>query len=144
MNRPQKKYRTLARDRGGKRELRRTQELVLTLTDGEVVEVETLDKSGKRKKLSEEEFADLVVEDDVSPEEVYATAIPDTSVEDELEFDDEGAREAESFERLVLRQMIADQLLRRFVRRFILRRLRKREMIRRQQPPITKVAQTLQ
>ena len=111
-----------------------TKELVLTLSvpDGEVIKVEMLDKSGQRKELSEEEFADLISEDEeeISPEEAYAVALADVSDEDEFELDEEGGADEEALERFILREMIARQLLRRGVRRFILRRLRKREMIR--------------
>jgi hypothetical protein len=113
-----------------------TKELVLTLSvpDGEVVKVEMLEKSGQRKELSEEEFADLTSEDEdeISPEEAYAIGIADVSDEDEFEFDEESGADEEALERFILREMIARQLLRRGVRRFILRRLRKREMIRTQ------------
>jgi hypothetical protein len=111
-----------------------TKELVLTLSvpDGEVVKVEMLDKSGQRQELSEEEFAELVGEDEeeISPEEAYAAGIADASEEEEFQLDEEGGRDEEAFERFILREMIARQILRRGVRRFILRRLRKRETIR--------------
>jgi|SRR5215469_2595166 len=111
-----------------------TKELVLTLSipGGEVVKVEMLDKSGQRKELSEEEFADLAGEDEeeISPEEAYAAGIADASEDDEFELDEQGSAGEEALERFVLREMIARQLLRRGVRRFILSRLRKRQLIR--------------
>jgi hypothetical protein len=111
-----------------------TKELVLTLSipDGEVVKVETLEKSGQRQELSEEAFAELAGEDEgeeISPEEAYAIGITDAS-EDELEFDETG--DEEEIERFILREMVARQLLRRGVRRFILRRLHRRGLIRQQ------------
>lgn len=119
-----------------------TRELVLTLSipDGEVVKAEMLDKSGQRRELSEEEFADLAGEDEeeISPEEAYAAGIADASEEDELELDDEGGMDEEALERFILREMVARQLLRRGVRRLILRRLRKRKMSRRQERPVGK------
>ena len=143
MSAPRKKYRTLAAGHRGKRAPGRAQELVLTLSvpDGEVIKVETLDKSGKRKQLTEEEFAELAGDDDVSPEEIFAAAIPDASGEDEFELDEEGASEEEALERFILREMIADQLLRRGIRRLILNRLSRREKIRRQKPSTRKAAQ---
>jgi hypothetical protein len=116
-----------------------TTELVLTLSvpDGEVVKVETLDKSGQRHELSEEEFAELAGEDEeeISPEEAYAVGIADAA-EDELGLDEEeGGDEEEEIERFILREMVARQLLRRGVRRFILHRLRKRASTRQQARP---------
>jgi len=131
-----KKYRSLrTTHRPDKKQGKRTgtKELVLTLSvpDGEVIKVETLEKSGQRKELAEEEFAALAGEDegeDISPEEAYAAGIADAG-EDEFEFDEEG--DEEEIERFVLREMVARQLLRRGVRRFILGRLRKRQLMRR-------------
>lgn len=121
-----------------------TKELVLTLSipDGEVVKAEMLEKSGQRRELSEEEFADLAGEDEdeISPEEAYAAGIADAGDEDELELDDEGGMDEEALERFILREMIARQLLRRGVRRFILRRLRERGMRRSQEGPGQKTA----
>jgi hypothetical protein len=122
-----------------------TKELVLTLSipGGEVVKVEMLDKSGQRSALSEEEFADLAGEDeeDISPEEAYAAGIADASEEEEFELDAAGGADEEAFERFILREMIARQLLRRGVRRFILRRLGKRQAIRAQARSARKPAQ---
>jgi hypothetical protein len=133
-----KKYRSLrTTHRPEKKQGKRTgtKELVLTLSvpDGEVIKVETLEKSGQRKELSEEQFAAFAGEDegeDISPEEAYAAGIADAG-EDEFEFDEDGGDE-EEIERFVLREMVARQLLRRGVRRFILRRLRRRELMRQQ------------
>ena len=140
MSEPRKKYRTHSAGRGGKKEHGRTQELVkkehgrtqelvltLSVRDGEVVKVEMLEKSGQRKELSEEELAGLAGDDDISPEEVYAAGIDDPNVDDEFEFDDD-----EAFERLILRELIAHQLLRRGMRRFVVRRGRKRDVVRQQ------------
>lgn len=111
-----------------------TRDLVLTLSvpEGDVVKVEMLDKSGQRRELSEEEFADLAGEDEeeISPEEAYAAGITDAGEEDDFELNEEGAADEEALERFILRDMIARQLIRRGVRRFILRRLHKREMSR--------------
>jgi len=138
-----KKYRNLQATRRAKSKATSTKELVLTLSipEGEVVKVETLEKSGQRHELSEEEFAALAGEDDaedVSPEEAYAAGITDAT-EDGFEFDEEGDEE-EAIERSVLREMVTRQLLRRGVRRFILRRLRRRESIRQRARPGGKAA----
>ena len=137
MSKPRRKYRTLAAGHRGKREPEHTQELVLTLSipDGEVVNIEMLDKSGQRKELSEEELADLAGDDDIAPEEVYAAAIAGPNEEDEFDLNDD-----EAIERLILREMIAHQLFRRGMRRFIVQSGRKREGVR-QQPSTRKVAQ---
>jgi hypothetical protein len=133
MIKSKKKYRNLQVARRPKSKATDTKELVLTLSipDGEVLKVETLEKSGQRHELSEEEFAALAGEDDaedVSPEEAYAAGITDGS-DAGFELDEEGDDE-EEIERSILREMVTRQLLRRGVRRFILRRLRKRESIR--------------
>jgi hypothetical protein len=138
MIKSKKKYRNLQVARRAKTKATDTRELVLTLSipDGEVVKVETLEKSGKRHELSEEEFAALAGEDeaeDISPEEAYAAGITDAT-KDEFELDEEGDDE-EAIERSVLREMVTRQLLRRGVRRFILRRLRRRESIRQRARP---------
>jgi hypothetical protein len=142
-----KKYRSVPAARRTKSKSADTRELVLTLSipEGEVVKVETLDKSGQRHELSEEEFAALAGEDDaedISPEEAYAAGITDSSGGGfELEEDDD----EEEIERSVLRDMVTRQLLRRGVRRFILRRLRGRDLMRQRARAGNKAAQeTLQ
>jgi hypothetical protein len=132
MIKSKKKYRNLQVARRPKSKATDTKELVLTLSipDGEVVKVETLEKSGQRHELSEEEFAALAGEDDsedISPEEAYAAGITDSS---EAGFELDEGDDEEEIERSILREMVTRQLLRRGVRRFILRRLRKRESIR--------------
>ena len=127
-----KKYRSLRVVHRPQRKQMATKELVLTLSvpDGEVVKVETLEKSGERHELSEEQFVELAGEDEddeISLEEAYVARIADATEEDPL--DEEGSDD-EEVERFILREMVTRQLLRRGVRRFILRRLRRRELIR--------------
>jgi hypothetical protein len=135
-----KKYRNLQVTHRPEKKQIGTRELVLTLTvpGDEVIKVELLDQSGQRRELSEEEFAELVGEndgEDISPEEAYVAGITDVT-EDEFELDEEGGGEDEEIERFVLRKLVARQLLRRGVRRLILRRLRRRESIRRARPGV--------
>jgi hypothetical protein len=138
-----KKYRNLQVTHRPEKKQIGTRELVLTLSvpDDEVIKVEMVEKSGQRRELSEEQFAELVGEndgEDISPEEAYAAGITDVT-EDEFELDDEGGGEDEEIERFVLRKLVARQLLRRGVRRLILRRLRRRESIRRARPGVNAV-----
>jgi len=139
MIKTKKKYRNLQVTHRPEKKQSGTRELVLTLSvqDDEVIKVEMLDKSGQRRELSEEEFAELAGETDgegISPEEAYAAGITDVT-EDEFELDPEGAGDDEEIERFVLRKLVAHQLLRRGVRRLILRRLRRREVIRQRARP---------
>jgi hypothetical protein len=81
MIKSKKKYRNLQVARRPKSKATGTRELVLTLSipDGEVVKVETPEKSGQRHELSEEEFAALAGEDeaeDISPEEATQRVSP--------------------------------------------------------------------
>ena len=148
MIKAKKKYRNLqVTHRPEKKQIGTTRELVLTLSvpDDEVIKVELLDQSGQRRELSEEEFAELVGEndgEDISPEEAYAAGITDVT-EDEFELDEEGGGEDEEIERFVLRKLVARQLLRRGVRRLILRRLRRRESIRRARPGVKAVREAV-
>ena len=148
MIKSKKKYRNLQVTHRPEKKQIGTRELVLTLgvPDAEVIKVEMLEKSGQRRELSEEEFAELAGEndgEDISPEEAYAAGITDVS-DDEFELDPEGGGEDEEIERFVLRRLVARQLLRRGVRRLILRRLRRREAIRRARPGVKAVREAVE
>ena len=97
MIKSKKKYRNLQVTHRAEKKQIGTRELVLTLgvPDAEVIKVELLEKSGQRRELSEEEFAELAGEndgEDISPEEAYAAGINDVT-EDEFELDPEGGGE---------------------------------------------------
>jgi hypothetical protein len=114
-------------------------ELVLTLNvpDRNVVKVVTLEKSGQRHELSEEQLSELAGDDEgpeISLEEAYAASIADPT-EEEFRLDEEEDGEEEGIERSLLREMVARQLLRRGVLRFILSRPRRRELIRQRARP---------
>jgi hypothetical protein len=100
-------------------------ELVLTISKGEVIKVETLDDSGRRNEVSEREFAELSGEDEMEDleaalEEAYAAGIGDLLEETvEAEFADD---EDERIRNAIVREAAARQLLRSGVRRLILRR----------------------
>ena len=100
-------------------------EIVLTLasSSGEVIKIETLEKSGQRRALSDEEFADLAGEDAVdlgtALEHAYATGIAD-ALQDELGEDEED--EEDVLRRFIFKIAAGRQLLRRGAHKLILRR----------------------
>jgi DNA-binding protein H-NS len=136
-----KKYRSLRVTHRPQRTQTAIRELVLTLSvpDGHVVKVETLEKSGQRHELSEEQFWELAGDEghEISLEEAYAASITDPT-EEEFGLDEEEDGEEEEIERSILWEIVAHQLLRRGVRRIILSRLRMRELIRQRARPVGK------
>ena len=134
-----KKYRSLRVTHRPQRTQTAIRELVLTLSvpDGDVVKVETLEKSGRRHQLSEEQFSELAGDDEsheISLEEAYAASIADPT-EEEFGLDEEEDGKEEEIERSILREIVARQLLRHGVFRFILGSLQRRELIRRRARP---------
>jgi hypothetical protein len=107
-----------------------TKELVLTLSgpNGDVVKIETLEKSGQRHEMSDEEFAALASGDDAAEdlEAAYAAGVADAN-EHEFELD-EG--DEEEFER-ILGDGEGRKLFRRELRRLVLRGLLRSAMLRR-------------
>jgi hypothetical protein len=122
--RARKTYRSLNVTPPEKKQIE-TKEIVLTLaaSNGDVVKVEALEKSGQRRTLTDEEFADLAGEDatdlGVALEHAYATGITD-ALQDELGEDDEDVEEI--LRRFILKIAAGRQVLRRGAHKLILRR----------------------
>jgi len=121
-----------------KTEVRGTQ-LLLTLgdRDGEIVRVETVDKSGKKHELLDEDFASLVGDHDMMDllpvlEQAYMVGFSDASG-DVFESDSrEKEADEDDLENMVIRSVASQRLIRRGVRKLILARLVKRELLRKQ------------
>ena len=118
-----------------------TKQIVLTLAtpNGDVIKVEKLEKSGQRRELSDEEFAELAGEESVNLgtalEHAYTAGITD-ALSNELSEDEEDAeQEEEILRRFILKRAAGRQLLRRGVRRLILRRALHRQLAQRQTGP---------
>ena len=115
-----------------------TEQLVLTLSaaTGEIVKVEKLDGTGKRHELSEEEYAELAVDDatdelEAALEEAYEAGVGDALGED----DEDGADGEElALRRLVVGRLLVRGMLRRGLRRRLLRRAIRRQTLRRGVP----------
>jgi hypothetical protein len=116
-----------------------SRQLVITLTvpDSEITMVEVVDKSGKRYKLKDEDFATLVGDCDVEGllpviEEAYVAGFSDAnggvfeSDESEEDADDD------DLEQVVVRGAASRMRIRRGVRKLILARLMRRELLRKQ------------
>ena len=123
--RKKKTYRSLNVTPSPEKKQVEAKEIVLTLaaSSGEVIKIETLEKSGLRRALSDEEFADLAGEDAVdlgtALEHAYATGIAD-ALQEELG-GDEGDEE-EILRRFIFKIAAGRQLLRRGAHKMILRR----------------------
>jgi len=119
-----------------------TKQLVLTLaaSNGDVIKVEKLEKSGQRREVTDEEFAELAGGEDTidlgaALEHAYTAGIAD-ALKDELSEDEEDEEEEEEIlRRFILKRAAGRQLLRRGVRRLILRRAIHRQLAERQARP---------
>lgn len=110
-----------------------TEQIVVTVSTqkGEIVKVEKIERPGHRRELTDDEFADLVNEDELEEleaavEEAYTAGVMDAlgeedEAEDEAEDEDETA-----LRKFVLGRAVGRQLLRRGLRRLILRRALRR------------------
>jgi hypothetical protein len=100
-------------------------EIVLTLAapNGEVIKIETLERSGQRRELTDEEFADLAGDDAIdlttALEHAYATGIAD-AFQDELGEDDEDVDDI--LRRFIFKIAAGRQLLRRGAHKLVLGR----------------------
>jgi len=116
-----------------------SRQLVITLTvpDSEITMVEVVDKSGKRHKLQDEDFATLVGDRDVEGllpviEEAYVAGFSDANG-DVFESDDsEEDTDDDDLEQVVVRGAASRMRIRRGVRKLILGRLVRRELLRKQ------------
>ena len=120
-------------------------QLLITLSgpESDVVRVETLDKSGKKRELPADDFATLVGDHDVEDllpvlEQAYMAGFADAS-RDVFDPDDERHHETDQddIEMAVVRGVASQRLIRRGVRRLILARLLKREIQRKHGPAPT-------
>src|SRR5262249_43559098 len=100
-----------------------TKEFVLTLSvpDGEVVKLETLEKSGQRRVISDEEFTAFADEDGG-----YEHRAEDADVGE----DDDESEEEKEIARYILSEIADSRFLRRGIRRLFLRDLVRGEFIR--------------
>ena len=125
--RARKTYRSLNVTPSPEKKQLEIKEVVLTLAalNGDVIKIETLEKSGQRRALSDEEFADLAGEDAVdlstALEQAYATGIAD-ALQDELGEGEEDEDGAEILRRFIFKIAAGRQLLRRGAHKLILRR----------------------
>src|SRR5687767_11874080 len=125
--RARKTYRSLNVTPSPEKKQPETKEIVLTLaaSNGDVVKIETLEKSGERRALSDEEFADLAGEDAVdlgtALEQAYATGIAD-ALQEEVGEDEEDEDGAEILRRFIFKIAAGRKLLRRGAHKLILRR----------------------
>jgi hypothetical protein len=119
---------------GSKREASRatpageTEQLVLTLSvgTGEIVNVEKLDQAGKRHELSEDEYAELAVDDvtdelEAALEEAYEAGVVDALGEDGVELAHRRLVVGRLLVRGMLRHELGHQVLRRAIRHQILK-----------------------
>jgi len=115
-----------------------TRQIVLTLAapDGDVIKIEKLEKSGQRREVTDEEFADLAGEDAVdwgaALEHAYTAGIEDALKDELSEHDEDEQEEEEILRRFILKRAAGRQLLRRGVRKLILRRALHRQLAGRQ------------
>jgi len=122
--RAKKTYRSLNVAPSPEKKQIETKEVVLTLvaSNGDVVKIETLEKSGQRRALSDEEFANIAGEDAVdlgaALEHAYATGIAD-ALQDELGEDDVDVEEI--LRRFIFKIAAGRQLLRRGAHKLVLR-----------------------
>ena len=114
-----------------------TKQIVLTLAaaNGEVIKIEKLEKSGQRREVTDEEFAELAGEESVdlgsALEHAYTAGIEDALKNELSEHDEDEEEEEEILRRFILKRAQGRQLLRRGVRRFILRRALHRQLAQR-------------
>jgi len=106
-----------------------TEQLVLTLSvaTGDIVSVEKLDKDGKRRELSEDEYAELAGDDvadelEAALEDAYETGLADALGEDSEELALRRIVVGRLLVRGMLRHELGRQLLRRAIRSQILKR----------------------
>jgi hypothetical protein len=111
-----------------------TEQLVLTLSvaTGEIVKVEKIDPSGQRHELTDDEFAELAIDDvtdelEAALEDAYETGVVDALGEDAEEL----SLRPTAVSRLLVRGMLRNELGRHILRRAIRRQILKREMQRR-------------
>jgi hypothetical protein len=117
-------------------------QLLITLSgpNSDVVRVETLDKSGTKHDVPDDDFAALAGDNDVEDllpvlEEAYMAGFSDAS-SDVFESDDSES-DAHDLEKAVIRGDATQRLIRRGVRKLILARLLKRELQRKRHPEPT-------
>jgi hypothetical protein len=124
-------------------------QLLITLSepDGDVVCIETLDKSGKKRELPDDDFAILIGDHDVEDllpvlEQAYMAGFADASSGVFERDGDENQDEAgqDDLEIAVIRGVASKRLIRRGVRKLILARLLKRELLRKRGPAPTVAA----
>jgi hypothetical protein len=128
--RKKKTYRSLNVTPSPEKKQIETTEIVLTLAapNGEVIKIEALEKSGQRRTLSDEEFADLAGEDAIdlgaALEHAYATGIAD-ALQDEL--GEDGEEVEEILRRFIFKIAAGRRLLRRGAHKLVLRRALQRQ-----------------
>jgi len=116
-----------------------SRQLIITLSvpDNEIIKVEALDKSGKKRKLQDEDFAMLAGDRDVEGllpvlEQAYVAGFSDANSDIfESDSDEEEADDGD-LEQVVVRGAASHTLIRRGVRKLILGRLVRRELLRKQ------------
>jgi hypothetical protein len=106
-----------------------TEQLVITLSvaTGEIVNVEKIDRAGRRHELTDEDFAELAVDDvtdelDAALEDAYDTGLADALGEDAEELALERLVAGRLSVRTMLRNELGRELLRRAFRRQTLKR----------------------
>ena len=116
-----------------------SRQLVITLTvpNNEITLVEVVDKSGKRHKLQDEDFATLVGDRDVEGllpviEEAYVAGFSDANGDIFESDDSEEDTDDDDLEQVVVRGAASRMRIRRGVRKLILGRLVRRELLRKQ------------
>jgi hypothetical protein len=136
-----KTYRSLNFTPSPEKKQIQTKQIVLTLaaSNGDVIKIEKLEKSGQRREVTDEEFAELAGEDTpnlgAALEHAYTAGITD-ALNNELSEDEEDEKdEEEILRRFILKRAAGRQLLRRGVRRIILRRALRRRLAERRARP---------
>jgi len=116
-----------------------SRQLIITLSvpDNEIIKVEALDKSGKRRKLQDEDFAALAGDRDVEGllpvlEQAYVAGFSDANADVFESDDDEECADDDDLEQVVVRGAASRTIIRRGVRKLILGRLVRRELLRKQ------------
>ncbi|HET7085129.1 MAG TPA: hypothetical protein VFI23_10185 [Rhizomicrobium sp.] len=114
-------------------------QLLITLSgpDSEVVRVESLDRSGRKQTLRDEDLAILFGDHDVEDlfpvlEQAYMAGFSDASSDVFGSDDSEESEDDGELENAVARGVASRKLIRRGVRKLILARLLKRELLRKQ------------
>jgi hypothetical protein len=111
--------------------------ITMTVPGSEIIMVEVVDKSGKRHKLQDEDFATLVGDRDVEGllpviEEAYVAGFSDANGD---VFESDASKEDtddDDFEQVIERGAASRMRIRRGVRKLILGRLVRRELLRKQ------------